>query len=216
MYKENRHILDGRFLFSFLCIDIIEYILKINNSNIEEVEITFLANYIDDVMENNIFLLAQKCKLLNIITNNSEKFINISGKLQEDLGIMIRVSKNKRKGLLKSGIVVNYDFPLELIDRCNFNNEAVLININEKINKISKAFNGIIINDYEINEQPSNMREFVRNEIIYESKIYKQGSFDTIRAKMRQDNVRVKNLIGINGKINSREFSKNVLTKMKY
>ena len=206
IYKENIHILDGRYLFNLLCVNTVEYILKANDSEFEELEITILANYIDDILENNIFILAQKCKLLNIITNNPEKFNSIAEILQEKFGIMIRISRNKKKGLLKSGIVINYDFPPEWLNRCNFNNKAVLVNLNDKINTISKSFNGIVVNYYEINVQDGDLIQHFSNEIIYESKIYKNGNFNIIREKIKKDNVQIKNLIGMNGRINVKEF----------
>lgn len=218
IYKTNTHILDGRYLFNYLCVDTVEYIFKANNSKIEDAEITILANYLDNILENNIIILAQKCKLLNIITNNVEKFNNIAEYLHEELGIMIRISKNRKKGLLKSGIVINIDFPEELINKCKFNNKAVLVNLNDKIVISSKSFTGVNVNFYgiKVGEENEELKQHFSSEILYESKIYQKGNFDTIRGFIKNDNVKIKGLIGVNGPINIKEFRQNVLTKMEY
>lgn len=216
LYKRNVHILDGRYLFKMLCYDVIEFIIKSNEVEFENIEITLLANYLDDTLENNIILIAQKCKLLNIVTNNPEKFSKLTEKLQSEFGILIRVTKNRKKGLVKSGIVINADFPKELLNKCNFNNKAVLVNLNEKIESVSKSFNGINVNFYEINMENNEFDNYFTNEVMYESHIYKIGNFTSIRAKLKKDNIQIKNLIGINGPINIKEFKQNVLTKMEY
>lgn len=223
IYKENIHILDGKWLFNYLCVDSIDYIINTNNTKIENVEISILSNSIDEVLENNILNLAQRCKLLNIITNNIEKFNNISEYLHNTHGIMIRVSRNKKKGLLKSGIVINYDFTDELVNKCKLNNKAVLINLNNKVNISSKAFTGININFYGIefkkfiNEtfKYLDLDKCFSKEILYESLIYQKGNYNTIRTLLKNDEVKIKNLIGINGKINPKEYIiyQNILTK---
>ena len=216
LYNKDIHILDGTYLFNFLCINVIEYILKANNSKFEELEITLLSNGLDDIIENNIVLLAKKCKLLNIVTNYPEKFEGISEKMQNYEGIIIRISRNKTKGLLKSGIVINYDFTEDMLKKCNFNNKAVLVNINEKIVNLPKSFKGINVNSYIINYQNNELSKFFSNEILYESCIYKTGNFSAIKEKILDDNIIINNLIGINGIINIKEFNQNVLTKMEY
>ena len=52
---------------------------------------------------------------------------------------------------MKSQIILNIDFPQELINKYNIYDDAVIVNLkgNIKINK--KRFNGLNINNYEIN-----------------------------------------------------------------
>jgi len=216
LFKMNIDILDGRYLFKFLLLDVLDYIIKANNSKFEDMELSILANYADDILENNIIEIAEKCKLLNIVTNNPEKFNNISEKLRDNNGIMIHISKNKRKGLIKSGIIINYDFPQELFNKCKINNKAVIINLKEKIDILSKSFSGINVNYYKINEQQGNLLQYFSDEIIYESKIYGFNDFYEIRKKMKKDGIKIKNLIGVKGIINVKEFGQNVLTKLEY
>ena len=53
-------------------------------------------------------------------------------------GIIITITNNKKKSLMKSQIIINVDFPKELIDRYRINEYATIINIKEKL-KINKT-----------------------------------------------------------------------------
>lgn len=205
IYSNNVHILNGRYLFKFLCVDIIKYILDIKKLSFNEIEVSILANYLDDILYNNLIILAKKCKILNVITNNPEKFNNISEILYNNYGIIIRISKNKKKSLKNSDIIINFDFTEELIAKCRFNN-VVLINLNDRIDIEAKFFNGININFYEIDGKEELNSKYFSKEILYESKIYKKSNFDIIKEIIKKDNIIIKNLIGVNGVIDKKEF----------
>lgn len=69
-----------------------------------------------------------------------------------------------------------------------------------------KRFNGITINDYEIEvgrEETiwrENMKEF-RTKDLLESVLYVRDTFSNIRAKISKNKVMIKELQGLNGKI---------------
>lgn len=79
-----------------------------------------------------------------------EKFKKLENQILEEDGIMITVNNNKRKSLCRADIILNVDFPQELLNQYFINEEAIIVNLkgNVKINK--KRFNGININDYQI------------------------------------------------------------------
>ena len=47
----------------------------------------------------------------------------------------------------KSHIIINYDFPPELLTEFTLPNKAILLNIEHKVLQLQKSFNGININD---------------------------------------------------------------------
>ncbi len=98
----------------------------------------------------NIRKIAKEYKRVNIITNHISKFKNIEKQILENEGIMITVVNNKRKSLVKAKIILNVDFPTELINKYNIYEEAIIINLQGNVKINSKRFNGININDYEI------------------------------------------------------------------
>lgn len=214
MYKEQKYvnylntygleIQDGKWLFEVLLPEITKYI--INKKNIEKVNISIMINDLTDIELENIKVLARKYKSINIVTNHIEKFKNLEKQLQENEGIIITITNNKKKSLTKSQIILNIDFPRELINKYNMQDEAIIVNVkgNVKINK--KRFNGLNINDYEIdfrddkkNNKALNNHFYLKD--LYESELYKKQKISEIREKIKNDKVIIKKLILNNGEL---------------
>ena len=214
MYKQTQYInylntygleiQDGKWLFEILLPEIIEYI--INKKKIEKSDISIMINDLTDIEFENIKILSRKYKLINIVTNHIEKFKRLEKQLQENEGIIITITNNKKKSLMKSQIILNIDFPKELINKYNIQDDAIIVNVkgNAKINK--KRFNGLTINDYEIDfrEDKKNSKALNNNfylKDLYESKLYKKQRISEIKEKIRVDKVSIKKLILNNGEL---------------
>lgn len=118
LYSYNYDIVDGKWLFKILLYDVLEYIIMKENLDKEETQISIMINDITERDLYNIKKIITNFKKVNIITNHLEKFKNIEEKYK-DIGIVINVGNNKRKGLLKSKIILNLDFPSELVNKYN-------------------------------------------------------------------------------------------------
>lgn len=214
MYKQIQYInylntygleiQDGKWLFEILLPEITEYI--INKKKIEKTNISIMINDLTDIEFENIKILARKYKTINIVTNHIEKFKRLEKQLQENEGIIITITNNKKKSLMKSQIILNIDFPKELINKYNMQDDAIIVNVkgNAKINK--KRFNGLTINDYEIdfredrkNNKALNNHFYLKD--LYESELYKKQRICEIKEKIRVDKVIVKKLILNNGEL---------------
>ena len=214
MYKQTQYInylntygleiQDGKWLFEILLPEITEYI--INKKKIEKTNISIMINDLTDIEFENIKILARKYKTINIVTNHIEKFKNLEKQLQEKEGIIITITNNKKKSLMKSQIILNIDFPKELINKYNMQDDAIIVNVrgNAKINK--KRFNGLTINDYEIdfredrkNNKALNNHFYLKD--LYESELYKKQRICEIKEKIRVDKVIIKKLILNNGEL---------------
>ena len=144
-------------------------------------------------------------KRLNVITNHIEKGKRIQEYLYNNFGIMLNVTNNKRKSLLKSEIIINIDFVEEDINRYKIYDNAIIININYKINIQSKRFNGINVSYYKIEMPYEYKLERFKDEIIYESLIYGK-TLKNINKEILKDNIKINRLIGNNGFIKEYEF----------
>ena len=169
-------IVDGKWLYEILATDIVEYIK----------------------------LLSKKYKTINIVTNHIEKFKKLEKKLLNEDGIIITITNNKKKSLLKSQIILNVDFPQELINNYNINENAIIINIHGKIKINKKRFNGLNVNNYEIDyrdDKKDNIcfscKFYLRD--VYEAELFKKENFYKIRESIRKDKVIIKKLILNNG-----------------
>lgn len=199
-------IQDGRWLFEILITDIIEYIINKKKLETSKLKISMLINDITDFEIENIKLLAKKYKNLNIVTNHIEKIKKIEEELLEKEGIMITVTNNRKKSLVKSDIIYNVDFPEEILNKYVITDDAIIINLRGKMKIKKKRFNGIIINNYEINlrddkkdEKMISKKYYFRD--IYQAELYQKQGFNNLKEKVKKDNVRVSKLFLSNGEI---------------
>ncbi len=207
MYKEEKYInylnmlgleiQNGKWLFEILLPEIVEYI--IDKNKIEKVNISILLNDLTDIEIENIKILARTYKTINIVTNHIEKFRRLEKQLQDE-GIIITITNNKKKSLMKSQIILNVDFPKELINKYNIQDEAIIVNIKEKIKINKKRFNGLNINDYEIDfrDDKKNIKALSDKyylKDLYESELYKKQKNNEVREKIKADKVTIKKLI---------------------
>lgn len=197
-------IQDGRWLFEILLPDTIEYI--INKKKIEKTNISIMINDLTEIELENIKTLARKYKSINIVTNHIEKFKKLQKQLQEEYGIIITITNNKKKSLMKSQIILNIDFPNELINKYNIQDEAIIVNLKAKIKINRKRFNGLNISNYEIdfredkkNNKALSSKYNLRD--LYESELYRKQRISEIRRKIKNDKVCIKRLILNNGEL---------------
>ena len=190
-------ISDGRWLYEILATDIIKYIIEKKKIKKEETTISILINDLTEIELENIKILAENYKNLNIVTNHIEKFKKLEDKFMEN-GIMITISNNKKKSLMKSKIILNIDFPNELINKYMIKEDAIIINVPRKVKINRKRFNGLIVNNYEIDFRDDIKSEenllgdefYLRD--VYESRLYKKQTFNDIRKALKRDGVKVK------------------------
>lgn len=198
--EENLKIVNGKFLEEILILEIIEYIIEKKKYDKENLAISFLVNDIGENTLKNFKKAIKKYKKVNIVTNHLEKLKKIEEKFLEE-GIIVLASNNKKKSLAKSDIIINVDFPSELLNKYRVNDNATIVNIklNAKIDK--KRFNGLIINNYEITYNPKEEFDYDKMHLydkkdIYESIIYKNMPYKVIEEKIKQDNVKITSLMG--------------------
>ena len=209
LYCQNINILDGRYLFYLLIPEIIEYILKRQKVKLQNGEVTLLIN---DFTQNNakiITYIAQNVKRVNIVTNHSNKFKKIEDYLYNELGVILNITNNKSKSLSNANLIINIDFPEEIINKYEINNNAIIVNIFNEIKIRAKKFNGININYYKACIPKEYHLAGFQNNLVYESSIYKY-SYENARKDIIANKIRIKKLVGINGDISENEFCKNL------
>ena len=205
LYSMNISILDGKYLFKLLTEEVIKYICKKTNTNIEKIEISILTNDVNNINNEIIISLAEKVKTLNIITNHIEEFRNIEEYLYNEKGIIIKISNNYQIALKKTKIIINMDFPGETINKYFVPSKCIIVNINGGIKIKTKRFNGVNINGYNIIIPPKYKIERYNDKFIYEGNLLGK-EYETARKQILEDKIKIKNLIGENGIINNKEF----------
>lgn len=202
----NINIFNGRWLQKYLSVQIIDFIINQKNIKKEECEIAITVNQITDLSIELIKILAKQYKRLTIVTNHIEKLRKIENEIYEKEGILIVISNNQKKSLLKPQIILNMDFSKEILNKYKVNENAIIINLEGDIKINQKRFNGVNVNDYEIEigrEEiiwRKNMEKF-RTKDLLDSVLYMKDTFQNICNKIRKNKVSIKELYGVNGKI---------------
>ncbi len=197
LYSYNYEIVDGRWLFQMLLFDVLEYIIKKLKIKEEETKIGILVNDISDLAIYAIEKLVSKYKYVKIVTNHINHFKNIEEKISEEQGIFINVGNNKRKILSKTNIILNLDFPTELINRYTIYNTATIINFKGNVKITNKRFNGLNINDYEIDWKTNPHLEKFSAKDIYEAIQHKNQPLEEMFKKIKRDAVTIQYLKGV-------------------
>lgn len=211
MEKENIKVFDGKWLFKHLLVKTLEYIAGCKKERIEYQEISILTNDINEIIAYNIKEIASRVKVLNIITGNEKKFRKIENDLYSENGIILNINNNYKKSLVKSDIILNFDFNEEEINKYSLPKKACIINLKDNIKINSKAFEGININFYEILLPKKYLKDLVEFKdfepsILYESFIYKNTSPINISKELDFDEVNISFLDGTKGKIRKNEY----------
>lgn len=205
-----------------LLIPALEYIAKLQKSDINLLDVTILVKDNSDI---NLFLIEQISKLvksLKIVSINIYKFRKLEEKLYNELGIAIQFSNSYKKSLEKANIIINFDYSEIEINEYNICNNAIIINCTKDSIKIkSRHFEGININSYDINIDKEVINNFKKAHIyenynkliLYASIIEKDNDFFVSYNNIEENKVSIINFIGNNGIINKNEF-KNVTKKL--
>lgn len=211
--NENVKLLDGKWLFKILATKACEYVVESKKEIIEYQEISILSNRINDFVVFTIRNLAEKVKIINILTNDSYRFKKLEKEMYDKYGIIININNNYKKSLVKSDIILNFDFSENEFNKYTLPRKASIINFNEDINIQTKSFEGINANFLEISI-PKNYLKYLlyfkhfNTTNLYESFIYKNTNPANIIKEIERDNMKITFLLGKNGKIRKNEYLK--------
>ena len=123
-------------------------LLKGNKPNEENIYVLIKTNN----MTNNqkILSMISTYKTVNIITPIIKNFIKLEQRLEEE-SELISVSNNKRKSLIKAEYIINVDFTENDLAQYNINRQSIIFNISDNKIEHIHGFDGIIINNIELN-----------------------------------------------------------------
>lgn len=196
-YFKEYKVLDGKEIFINAIEEILINVLKENP--IEMQDIYILTNKYSQQSITLIKKLVQKVKTMNIITKEIEKYKTLEKIMQEN-GIAIVVANNKKKSLKKAKIIINIDFSKEEISKYAIFRNAMIINLTQEKLTNLKGFEGIIIQDIELQLEENNW--------INENKLLENFRQIEIYESISNNNKKIKisKLCGNNGKIDEKEL----------
>lgn len=212
-YVDKKILIDEKDIIKYLILEILEYIFEIQGKKMEQEDIYFLINKDEDIYLENIKTLSEKFKTTNIITEELSKFQKIVENIFEE-ETTIYLSNNKRKSLRRAKYIVNFDYGIGEIEKYNINRTAILINIEQKVKIESMAFEGISINNVNIQipdeliEHFGRMMKKINKNILYMSLVNQKQELARIKDRIKEDNIHILNLIGDKEIISQEEFKR--------
>ena len=161
LYSNNMNIIDGKFLFKIIAPEALNYIIEKTNIEEQKLKIAILANDINEIVLGNIRLLVKRYKNITIVTRHAFRLKKLQKDYYENEGIVIAITNNKRKAIAKTDVILNFDFPEEILNKYSINENASIINFDGRVKIYKKRFKGITINDYEIKLKNNRLLEMV-------------------------------------------------------
>jgi len=155
-----------------------------------------LSNELTDLVIEKIKIFASEYKEVTVVTNYPKKILNLENELYTNNGTSIIITNNLKKALLKQDIILNFDFIEEEINKYYINEQAIIVNFENKIKINSKRFVGINIYDYEITCRNNESKDYDIKEII-EGEINFNTSFSNIRKIIKEKEIKIKALTTI-------------------
>lgn len=211
----NINLLEGGSLSNYLIPEIIDYICRMTKEEKEKQEITLLIQNQTIDITKLIVDVAKQIKRIQIVTTKMGQFKKLENSLEDEFGIYCQITNNKRKSLSKSKIIINFDYTEEQLNEFTINSNAIVIDINMKTSIYAKAFCGIHVQDYEIKQEfNQTVDDIFEAKKVYEGRTIGK-TYEQIRKLIKEENVKVVNLIGKKGIIHKEEYirTSNKLTK---
>lgn len=210
LIQDNKgYVVTGRRMGKVLLMKVVEEMAKYTRYQKENMSLLLFMN--EYSMENIDLIewIASEVKELNLISRNYSKYEKTSNTLFEKYGFIVKLYDEEcRTEFKKVNMVINLDFKEEIFQKFNINKNSIIISLNEEIRKLSKGFNGIIVNDIDISGLNDSTIKY-RSLALCEAQIYKP-------LRRLKDNERIFNsekyilngYMGKNGKITVEDFEK--------
>lgn len=209
MEDGKKFIITGRRMTKVMLNRMLDEIATYAKYPQERMDVLLLMNeYSLENME-LIEIISKKVRQLHIISRNYTKYERCATSLFENYGFMIKLYPNDYEGEFhRVNLIINMDFKEEEVQKIAVSKNCILISLNEKIEKIKRGFQGIIVNDIDMAGFDERLKNF-RTLAVCEAKVYKP--LRKIRDNERifnQEKYIINGYIGTKGKVTQEEFEK--------
>lgn len=193
---QRLQVMDGRWLFKNMMEQVVEYLMDVKNEMIGNQEISILCHKLDEWIAEKIKEIAVRVKVCNILTNHTKQFQKLEDEIYLTNGVMLNVSNNYKKTLLKSSLIINFDFSQADLEKCIFGKKGDIIQLDSTISFDKKDLVGQKIIGFGI-DMPEKYAmyqeklEGFNGSILYESLIYKHTSYKNIQKELLEDDARI-------------------------
>lgn len=208
--ESKKYIVTGRRMGKALLNKFITEISKYTKFSKEKMNILLLMNEYSLENIDLIEYISKDVKEFNLISRNYTKYEKTSLRLFEQYGYMINLyGLDVTKDFRRTNLIINLDFTEKEFQKIKIPKNCIIVSLNNQIQEMKSAFNGIIINDVEVTARKYESDLRYRGLALCEAQIYKP-------LRKLKDNERIFNLekyiingyIGNKGKITAEQFEK--------
>lgn len=199
-YLKDYKIVEGKWYFLNLLEPILEKALR--KEPLEMQNIYLLTHQYSEQSIMLIRKIAPKVKSINVITKEIGRYMKLE-EIMNEQGIAMSVANNKRKSLKNAKIIINLNFSKEEINQYVIFRNSLIINLTQE-KLLLKGFEGIIIQDLEIELQEEHRKWIERYELKDEFK--QLEIYETILEEKDKEDLHISSLYGNNGKITEKEL----------
>lgn len=214
----NIKVVNGKKLMEFMEYDIVKYVLDKQNADTKKEDIYIVFKRDSNLNLDFLKRFLENFRLVNIVTNDVDKLKNIQDNLLDNEGILISVSNNKRKALKRAKYILNINLTKEELEKYRINREAIIVNIGENVKYDEPCFDGVNINYFKISCPDEYLERFEQvgsqfnlaqmyESILLQDRVDKT-KLEAVYSRIREDNIKIVELIGNNGPISDQELQK--------
>lgn len=204
-------VLDGSWLYKYLTYDVVEFITKQKNAKMENQEVSILTSNITELEIEIITRFCENCKNVNIVTKEEKKLKRLEEYLYEENGIILNVTENYSKSLIKSDFIINMNLSEEQINQYTLPRKAVIITVSNNAKITSKGFDGVNIFSYKLKKFSGTDNEIFKGfnrECIAESILYRNTHPRNIMKQIKELGIEIESCIGFKGEIKKSEYNR--------
>lgn len=214
--EKQIHILNGKEMMPYLIREIIEYILQKQGKTTQLEDLYILVKKDDSRYKENIALLVEHFKTINIITPCLKSYQKLANQLEERCNAMLTVTNNKKKSMRKAKWIVNFDMQEDEIKKYTIYRTATILYLKDGGIYEANAFDGLHIckAGIDISEELKDFfqKQYLINQcsitILYESTIIQNKNIRAIKKQMEKDKVKISTLYGTRGPLAEAEYKK--------
>ena len=161
----------------------------------------------------------EKVRTINVITKDIKFYQKWEEQVFNKKGILVTITNNLRKSLKRAKIIINVDTDPKELMKYNLRRDAIIINLGNNNQIQLKGFEGIQIGNIEIELSEEIRQYFEENDIsrsfsttsLYESIFKENIKYEENVQKIKEDKIKLLNIIGRKGRITLEELKNSKL-----
>lgn len=202
-------VFNGKVLMKNLILQVLNYVFFCKNKNPILESICIAIN--NDKNKDIIVDLAHNFKYIEIVTDKIKKIKRLEKILEKNENIIYSISNNTKKCLKKAEVIINFDYNEDFFNKFNVNRNAIIINLNNEKIKMKNSFQGIIIENIEIDYNIDNdnilTKEHFKKSDLYESKILNMN-YKEFNIYYADNKCKIIHLLGKSGNVLDEELNR--------